>query len=102
MAQKCAHCDPRTAHHSEKLKKDIASRLNRIEGQIRGVRSMIEEDVYCDEVLNQITSVQAALGGVGMLLLEHHVKSCVAEQLSEGKTDVIDELMSTIRKMKKQ
>ena len=77
-------------------------RLARIEGQIRGVRTMVETDVYCDDVLNQITSVQAALGGVGMLLLEHHVKSCVAEQLAEGKTEVIDELMATIRKMKKQ
>ena len=102
MAKKCEHCAPRNAHHSEKLKKEITSRLNRIEGQIRGVRTMVETDVYCDDVLNQITSVQAALGGVGMLLLEHHVKSCVAEQLAKGKTEVIDELMATIRKMKKQ
>ena len=102
MARKCEHCAPRNAHHSEKLKKEISSRLNRIEGQIRGVRTMVETDVYCDDVLNQITSIQAALGGVGMLLLEHHVKSCVAEQLAEGKTEVIDELMATIRKMKKQ
>ena len=101
MAQ-CRHCEPRTAHHGDKLKKDITSRLNRIEGQIRGVRSMIEENVYCDDVLNQITSIQAALGGVGMLLLENHIKSCVAEQLAEGKSEVIDELMATIRKMKKQ
>ena len=102
MAKKCEHCAPRNAHHSEKLKKEISSRLNRIEGQIRGVRTMVETDVYCDDVLNQITSIQAALGGVGMLLLENHVKSCVAEQLAEGKTEVIDELMATIRKMKKQ
>jgi DNA-binding FrmR family transcriptional regulator len=99
---KCKHCNPRTAHHSEKLKKDITTRLNRIEGQIKGVRTMIEQDIYCDDVLNQITSVQAALGGVGMLLLENHIKSCVVEQINEGKTEVIDELMATIRKMKRQ
>ena len=99
---KCNHCNPRTAHHSEKLKKDITTRLNRIEGQIKGVRTMIEQDIYCDDVLNQITSVQAALGGVGMLLLENHIKSCVVEQINEGKTEVIDELMATIRKMKRQ
>jgi DNA-binding FrmR family transcriptional regulator len=101
MAKKCASCDERKAHHPEKLKKDIATRLSRIEGQIRGVSRMVEEDVYCANVLNQITSIQAALGGVGILLLEHHIKSCVVEQVREGSDDVIDELMTTIARMKK-
>ena len=101
MAQECSHCATRTAHHSDALKKDIDTRLNKIEGQLRGIRRMVEEDVYCDSVLNQITSVQAALGGVQLLLLEHHVKSCVIDQINEGKTEVIDELMKTIARMSK-
>jgi DNA-binding FrmR family transcriptional regulator len=101
MAKKCAHCEPRKAHHTDKIKKEIVNRLNRIEGQIRGVKRMIDEDVYCDDVLSQIASAQAALDGLGMLLLEHHVKSCVVDQIAEGKTEVIDELMKTVRRMKK-
>lgn len=101
MAKKCSHCETRKAHHPEKLKEEIAKRLNRIEGQVRGVKKMIEEDMYCDNVLNQITSVQSALNGVRMLLLENHIKSCVVDQLSEGKTEVIDELMATITRMTK-
>ncbi|HEY1405344.1 MAG TPA: metal-sensitive transcriptional regulator [Spirochaetota bacterium] len=102
MAKKtCDHCDPRKAHHSEKLKNDIVNRLNRIEGQIRGVRRMIDEDIYCDDVLSQIASVQAALGGVGMLLLENHIKSCVVDQIVDGKKEVVNELMQTIKRMKK-
>ena len=97
---KCAHCDTRKARHPEKTKKELVNRLNRIEGQIRGVRRMVEEDVYCDDVLSQIASAQAALEGLGMLLLEHHVKSCVVDQIVEGKTEVVDELMKTIRRLK--
>ncbi|MGB4517212.1 MAG: metal-sensitive transcriptional regulator, partial [Dethiobacteria bacterium] len=74
-------------------------RLNRIEGQVRGIKRMIEEDAYCDDVLNQISSVQSAIYGVAKLLLEKHMKSCVKEQLLEGDDQVIDELLKTIFKM---
>jgi DNA-binding FrmR family transcriptional regulator len=95
----CDHC--RQAHHSEKLKKNLIVRLNRIEGQVRGVARMIENDVYCDDVLNQISSIQSAFNGVKKQLLEAHLKSCVREQILEGGLDVIDELMLTIDKMLK-
>lgn len=75
--------------------------MNRIEGQIRGVKRMIEEDTYCDDVLNQIASIQSALGSVGSLLLENHMKSCIVEQVSNGDLNVIDEVMKTIRKIAK-
>jgi CsoR family transcriptional regulator, copper-sensing transcriptional repressor len=101
MVKKCASREERKAHHPEKIKKAIADRLSRIEGQIRGVRRMIDEDIYCDNVINQVTSIQAALNGVSILLLEHHVKSCVVDQIIEGKTEVIDELMKTIARMSK-
>jgi DNA-binding FrmR family transcriptional regulator len=91
----------RMSHHSDKVKSNLISRLNRIEGQIRGVRGLIERDTYCDDVLNQIASVQSALNGVGKLLLEHHMKSCVIERIQEGDKDVIDELLITVNKLMK-
>jgi CsoR family transcriptional regulator, copper-sensing transcriptional repressor len=97
--EKCNVCGMRDAHHSEQTKKDLVTRLNRIEGQIRGISRMISEDVYCDDVLNQITSINSALNGVKKLLLEAHIKSCVTEQIQEGKLEVIDELMKTIERM---
>jgi DNA-binding FrmR family transcriptional regulator len=91
----------RKSHHSEKLKTNLTSRLNRIEGQIRGIQGLIERDTYCDEVLHQIASVQSALNGVGRLLLEHHMKSCVIDRIQQGDQDVVDELLITINKLTK-
>lgn len=97
------HCSSekgsRKSHHSAKLKSNLISRLNRIEGQIRGAKRLIEEDTYCDDVLNLISSIQSALSGAGNLLLEYHMKSCVADQLQDGGMEIIDELMKTIRKL---
>lgn len=89
------------SHHSEKTKTNLANRLNRIEGQIRGIKGLIERDAYCDDVLNQIASVQSALNGVGKLLLEEHMKSCVVEKIQEGDLGVINELLTTINKLMK-
>ncbi|MDX9757750.1 MAG: metal-sensitive transcriptional regulator [Bacteroidota bacterium] len=98
----CGTGEPsRQSHHSEKLKSNLTSRLNRIEGQVRGVKRMIDEDVYCDDVLNVIASIQSALNGVGTLLLENHLKSCVVEQLRDNDPEIMDELMQTIRRMMK-
>jgi DNA-binding FrmR family transcriptional regulator len=95
-----AHEGPvRKSHHPEKVKNSLIVRLNRIEGQIRGIKGLIEKDTYCDDVLNQIASVQSALNGVGKLLLEHHLKSCVFERIQEGDTEVLSELMVTMNKL---
>lgn len=91
----------RKSHHSEKIKANLVSRLNRIEGQVRGVKRLIDDDTYCDDVLNVIASIQSALSGVGGLLLEYHMKSCVVQQIKEGDETVVDELMKTIRKLAK-
>lgn len=91
----------RKSHHSDEMKKKLIHRLNRIEGQVRGVKSMIERDTYCDDVLNQIASIQSALHSVGRLLLEGHMKSCVVERLQDGEPEVIDELLTTIHKLLK-
>ena len=91
--------DVRKAHHPARTKVSLVNRLRRIEGQIRGIARMIEADVYCDDILNQITSVEAALSGVRKGLLEAHIRSCVVDQIEEGRYRVIDELMRTIGRM---
>src|SRR5690606_2397455 len=91
----------RKSHHSDKTKTNLISRLNRIEGQIRGVKGMIEKDTYCDDVLNQIAAIQSALNGVGKLLLEGHMKSCIIERIQAGENEVIDELLVTVNKLMK-
>ncbi|UHA73854.1 metal-sensitive transcriptional regulator [Paenibacillus sp. 481] len=91
----------RKSHHSDKTKRNLITRLNRIEGQVRGVKAMIERDTYCDDVLNQMASIQSALHSVGKLLLEGHMKSCVVERLQSGDDEVVDELLTTIHKLLK-
>jgi CsoR family transcriptional regulator, copper-sensing transcriptional repressor len=92
----------RKSHHSQAVKKNLVTRLNRIEGQIRGVKGLIEKDTYCDDVLNQIAAIQSALNGVGKLLLEGHMKSCVVERIQAGDHDVIEELLITVNKLMKK
>ncbi|MCZ8524045.1 MULTISPECIES: metal-sensitive transcriptional regulator [Paenibacillus] len=95
----CTAAGERRSHHSAKVKDNLVSRLNRIEGQIRGVKGMIEKDTYCDDVLNQIAAIQSALNSVGKILLEGHMRSCVVERLEQGDTEVIDELLKTMGKL---
>jgi DNA-binding FrmR family transcriptional regulator len=98
-AESCHSGGNRKSHHSEKTKNNLISRLNRIEGQIRGIKGLIEKDTYCDDVLNQIAAVQSALNSVGKLLLEHHLSSCVLERIQESDNEVIKELMVTMNKL---
>ncbi|AEF93284.1 protein of unknown function DUF156 [Desulfotomaculum nigrificans CO-1-SRB] len=89
----------RLSHHDDKTIKELTNRINRIEGQLRGIKGMIERHVYCDDILNQIASVNSALHGVAKLLLERHMKSCVKEQLQAGDEQVVDEVIKTIFRM---
>jgi len=93
--------DERKSHHSDTVKSNLISRLNRIEGQIRGVKGMIEKDTYCDDILNQVAAIQSALNGVGKLLLEGHMKSCVVDRIQRGDTEVVRELLTTMNKLMK-
>ena len=98
----CSNCgknmqgETRKSHHSEKTVRDLVSRMNRIEGQVRGIKAMIERSVYCDDILNQISSAQSALHGVARMLLEKHMKSCVKEQLQAGDEHVVEEVLKTM------
>jgi len=91
----------RATNRPPKLKDSLIARLNRIEGQVRGIKGMIEKDIYCDDILNQIAAVQSAMRGVSKLLLENHMKSCIVGRVQAGETDVIDELLGTIEKLLK-
>jgi DNA-binding FrmR family transcriptional regulator len=97
----CSSDSERKSHHSDKTKSNLISRLNRIEGQIRGIKGLIDKDTYCDDVLNQIAAAQSALNSVGRLLLEGHMKSCVVERIQAGEHEVIDELLITVNKLMK-
>ncbi len=99
MTDDCEVCDVRHAHHSDQFKNDMKNRLSRIEGQVRGINRMIQEDVYCDDILNQIAAVQNALISAGEMLLDAHIKSCIVENIQSGKLEVVDELMVTIKKL---
>ncbi len=84
----------------QESKKKIKVRLNRIEGQIRGINNMIENDTHCNDVLNQIASVKAALGGVAKVILENHLNHCVVNEIKNGKEEKsIKELMQTLDKI---
>jgi CsoR family transcriptional regulator, copper-sensing transcriptional repressor len=95
------HNHTRKAHHAYDTKNQMVKRMNRIEGQIRGITKMIENDVYCDDILHQFMSVESAINGVKTQLLEAHMKSCVIQQIQDGETEVVDELLQTIKKMTK-
>lgn len=99
----CCHSETgRKSHHSEKVKQNLIHRLNRVEGQIRGIKGMIEKDVYCDDVITQIAATQSAINSVAKLLLEGHMKTCVLERIQDGELEVLDEVLVTIHKLMKK
>ncbi|OKL37310.1 metal-sensitive transcriptional regulator [Domibacillus mangrovi] len=104
MKEEHAACaaDKQKSHHSEGVKKNLVTRLNRIEGQIPEIKGMIEEDMYCDDIVTQIAATQSALNHVAAMLLEGHVKTCVTERIQEGDLEVIEELIVTVQKLMKK
>jgi CsoR family transcriptional regulator, copper-sensing transcriptional repressor len=100
--QCCSSGSERKSHHSDKVKNNLTTRLNRIEGQIRGIKGLIEKDTYCDDVITQISATQSALNSVARILLEGHMKTCVLEKIQEGDTEILDEVLVTIQKLMKK
>ncbi len=94
-------CCNRIKHRSEKETKDLITRLSRIEGQVRGIKNMVEEERYCVDILNQVSAVQAALNSFNKELLASHIHTCVVEDIRAGKEEAIDELCETIKKLMK-
>lgn len=96
-----ASCCHKTKARTEKEHKDLITRLNRIEGQIRGIKGMVERDAYCVEILTQVSAASAALNSFTKVLLADHIKTCVAQDIRDGKDETIEELVSTLQKLMK-
>ena len=95
----CPHC--RTKKRSEKEYKDLINRLSRVEGQIRGIKGMLEKDAYCPDIMIQVAAAQAALNSFNKQLMNEHIRSCVADDIRNGKDDTIEELIETLGKVMK-
>lgn len=91
----------RIKERSDDEKKKLVNRLNRIEGQIRGVKNMLETDVYCTDILIQVSAISAALNSFNKELLARHIRTCVATDIREGRDDSMEDLLKTIQKLMK-
>jgi len=94
-------CCHKTKERTEKEYTDLIHRLSRIEGQIRGIRGMVERDAYCTDILTQVAAASAALNAFTKVLLANHIKTCVARDIREGKDETVDELVATLQKLMK-
>ena len=98
--KKCCCCHKKK-ERSEKEYKDLIHRLNRIEGQIRGIRNMVEQDAYCPDILIQVAAANAALNSFNKVLLGNHLRTCVANDIREGHDETIDELLKVLQRLMK-
>ncbi|MDO4344371.1 MAG: metal-sensing transcriptional repressor [Eubacteriales bacterium] len=99
MEEKDECCCRKKKERTSEEYKDLIHRLNRIEGQIRGIRGMVERDAYCPDILVQVAAANAALNSFNKVLLANHIKTCVVQDIHEGKEEVIDELVATLQKL---
>lgn len=91
----------RTKHRSDDELRSLTNRLSRIEGQVRGLKKMVEDEAYCTNILTQVTAVQAALNAFSKELLASHIKSCVVEDIRNGNDEAVDDLVCTLQKLMK-
>lgn len=99
--KECPCCSNKSTMRSDEQKKALLNRLKRIEGQVRGIQTMIEQNAYCNDVLMQSAAVNAAMNAFNKELLASHIRGCVARDIKEGKDEVIDELVATLQKLMK-
>ena len=93
-----SNCCKKKTKRSEEEKKKLNNRLNRIEGQVRGVKKMIEEDRYCDDVLIQLSAIDKSIKSLANHILENHMYSCVLNDLEKGNYEIIDEVVNLFRR----
>lgn len=102
MENTCPHCSSCNKKVRDKKEyKDMMNRLSRIEGQVRGVKGMVENDAYCVDILTQVSAITSALNSFNKVLLANHIKTCVANDIREGKNEKVDELVVTLQKLMK-
>ncbi len=94
-------CCSKTKQRSPEEVKKLTNRLSRIEGQVRGLKKMVEENAYCTDILIQVSAVNAALNGFNKELLADHIRTCVSEDIKSGKDETVDELVITLQKLMK-
>ncbi len=99
--EECCCCSGKKKEREDKEFKDLMNRLKRIEGQVRGVENMLENDAYCTDILVQVSAITSALNSFNKVLLANHMKTCVADNIREGNDEVIDELVCTLQKLMK-
>ena len=97
--QDSPQCSCRKKERSDKEYKNLQNRLSRIEGQVRGVKKMLENDAYCQDILIQVSAINAALNSFNRLLLANHIRTCVADDIRDGKPDTIDEFVTMLQKL---
>lgn len=95
------NCCHKTKKRDDEEYKSLINRLSRIEGQIRGIKGMVEKDAYCPDILIQVSAVNSALNSFNKELLASHIKTCVANDIRNGKDETIDELVLTLQKLMK-
>lgn len=100
MEEKCCCCG-KTKERSEEEFKALMNRLNRVEGQIRGIKKMLENDAYCTDIITQVSAVTSALNSFNKELLSNHIKTCVTDDIIAGKTETVDELLNTLQRLMK-
>ncbi|MCF2660591.1 metal-sensing transcriptional repressor [Pseudoflavonifractor phocaeensis] len=98
MEECCCH---KTKERSQEEYKNLIHRLNRVEGQIRGIRGMVEKNAYCPDILTQVAAANAALNAFSKELLAQHIRTCVARDIREGRDETIEELVATLQKLMK-
>lgn len=101
MCEENVCCCQKSKHRSEEEYRSLMNRLNRIEGQVRGVKGMLEKEAYCTDILTQVAAVNAALNAFSKELLANHIRTCVAKDIRDGKDEVIDDLVRTMQKLMK-
>ncbi len=94
-------CCQKTKIRNEKEYKDLLNRLSRIEGQVRGIKGMVENSAYCTDILIQVAAVNAALNSFNKVLLGNHIRTCVADDIRNGKEETVDELVHVLQKLMK-
>ncbi len=94
-------CTNKTKERPDQEYRDLVHRLNRIEGQVRGIRGMVERNAYCTDILIQVSAVNAALNSFNKVLLVNHIKTCVAEDVRAGREETIDELVGVLQRLMK-
>lgn len=99
--KRTCECCIKTKERTAKEYKDLVNRLSRIEGQIRGIKGMLDKNAYCTDILMQVAAVNAALNSFNKVLLTNHIKSCVTEDIKEGKEETVDELVAVLQKLMK-